>query len=210
MMREILDKPGVVRVVGDQCPFGLRQHHRTKLCGYLCPLSCPLRDKDEKSHLLKFIDITRAHPHCTMRRQVWVQQPAPCVFVHREKNMQANVYGDNFMIKGGRRELFEQLKVHTWTKSEGVLGPDPGQGDVREVFCLNRVFRWGPTSGRAEAIEIEADARHIEILIHQLNLWSAKSLATPGDRARAATLVLRYFWKAHTVSINVHACELLG
>ena len=34
------------------------------------------RDKDEKSHVLMFIDITRAHPHCTMRRQVWVQLPA--------------------------------------------------------------------------------------------------------------------------------------
>ena len=29
----------------------------------------------------------------------------PCVFVHREKNMQAYVYDDNFVIKGVRREL---------------------------------------------------------------------------------------------------------
>ena len=34
------------------------------------------RDADEKSHVLMFIDITRAHPHCTMRRQVLVQLPA--------------------------------------------------------------------------------------------------------------------------------------
>ena len=108
------------------------------------------RNKDKKSHLLMFIDITRAHTHCTMRRQVWVELPAedprskeegvcglllrsiygsrdanvnfemltlqvidkldfncglwtPCVFVHREKNMQACVYGDNFVIKGARR-----------------------------------------------------------------------------------------------------------
>ena len=56
----------------------LRRGHRadcTKLCGYLCPSSCP-RDKDKKSHMLMFIDITRAHPHCTKRRQVWVQLPA--------------------------------------------------------------------------------------------------------------------------------------
>ena len=66
-----------------------------------------------------------------------------------------------------------------WAKSEGVLGPDPGQGDVREVVCLNRVFRWClPAGGRAGAIEIEADARHVEILIHQLNLQNAKSLAS--------------------------------
>ena len=30
-------------------------------------------DKDEKSRVLMFIDITRAHPLCTMRRQAWVQ-----------------------------------------------------------------------------------------------------------------------------------------
>ena len=58
----------------------------------------------------------------------------PCVFVHHEKNMQAYVYGDDFVIKEVCRELydfFEHLKVHMWVKSEGVLGPDPGQGDVR-------------------------------------------------------------------------------
>ena len=110
------------------------------------------RDTDEKSHVLMFIEIKRAHPHCTMRRQVWEQLLAqdprgeeegvcglllrsvygmrdagmnfeqltpqdmdklgftcglwtPCVFVHREKNMQAYVYGDNFVIKEVRREL---------------------------------------------------------------------------------------------------------
>ena len=99
-----------------------------------------------------------------------------------------------------------------WPKSEGVFEPDPGQGDVREVVCLNRVFRWClPTSGRAEAIEIEADARHVEILIHQLNLRSAKSLGH--DRRQEHE---QRHWscvasgKAHSVPINVHACELLG
>ena len=54
----------------------------------------------------------------------------PCVFVHREKNVQAYVYRDNFVIKGVRRELydlFEQLKVHMCAKSEGLLGPDLGE-----------------------------------------------------------------------------------
>ena len=64
--------------------------------------------------------------------------------------MQAYVYGANFVINGVRRELcdfFEQLKVHMWAKIEGVLRSDPGQGDVCEVVCLNRVFRWClPTS----------------------------------------------------------------
>ena len=55
-----------------------------------------------------------------------------CVFVHREQNLQAYVYCDNFVVKGMRRDLhdfFEQLKGHMWA-NEGVLGPDLGQGDV--------------------------------------------------------------------------------
>ena len=82
--------------------------------------------------------------------------------------MQAYVYRDNFVIKGVRRELydfFEHLKFHMWAMIEGVLGPDPGR-DVREVVCLNCVLRWClPMSGRPEAVEIEADARHVEILV---------------------------------------------
>ena len=59
--------------------------------------------------------------------------------------------------------------------------------EMCEVACLNRVFRWClPAGGRAEAIEIEADARHVEILILQLNLQNAKWLATPGVKSRSS------------------------
>ena len=57
-----------------------------------------------------------------------------CVFVHRRKNMQASVYGENFVIKGVRRELydfFEQLKVHMGARSKGVLEARPWTGKGR-------------------------------------------------------------------------------
>ena len=116
------------------------------------------RDTDEKNHVLMFIDITRAHPHCTMRRRMWVQLQAeetrseeegvcglllrsiyglrdagvnfeqltrqvmdkvgftcalwtPCVFVHRERNMQACV-----------QCFFEQLKVHRSVGARPLTG----------------------------------------------------------------------------------------
>ena len=100
------------------------------------------RNREEKSHVLMFMDITRPHPHCSMRRQAWVRLPqedprsteegvcglllrslygltgagmnfeqlmrqvmdkhgftcglwTPCVFVHREKNMQAYVHPEH-------------------------------------------------------------------------------------------------------------------
>ena len=116
-------------------------------------------------------------------------------FVHQcNKNMQAYVCGDNFVIKEcavNCMTSFEQLKVHMWAKSEGVLGPDPGQGDVREVVCLNRVFRRClPMSGRPEAIEIEADV-HAEPPDH--GCWQQQA-----SKARAAMLDIRYLWKKHT------------
>ena len=142
-----------------------RQHHRTKFCG--CSYQRKIRVAKGVCGLLAINLRIEGRRH-ELRA------------AHAEKNMQAYVYVDNFVIKGVRRELydfFEHLKVHMWAKSEGVLRPDLGQVDVREVLCLNRLFRWClPTSGRAEAIEIEADARYVEILVHQLNLWPALPL----------------------------------
>ena len=81
-------------------------------------------------------------------------------------------------------DFFQQLKGHMWAKNEGVLRPDPGQGGKREVICLNRAFRWClPTGDRPEATEIEADARHVDILTHQLNLKGAKSVASLGVKS---------------------------
>ena len=53
-----------------------------------------------------------------------------------------------------------------------------------EVICFNRVFQWCLLAGgRPEAIEMEADARHVDILIHQLNLRGAKSVASLGVKS---------------------------
>ena len=66
------------------------------------------------------------------------------------------------------------------------------EGDKRtQDWCL-------PTSGRAEPIEIEADARHVEILIHQLDLRSAKSMATPGVKSTSSDVGLALPLEKHT------------
>ena len=109
----------------------------------------------------------------------------PCVYRHTSKDMQAYIYGDNFVAKCSRddgRDFHERLKQHMWVKLEGVLGPNRSLGDVREVRCLNRIFRWCPESGgRPEAVEIEADPRHAQILISQSGLSStSKPVVTPG------------------------------
>ena len=111
------------------------------------------RNHEEVSHVLMFVDNTRANPQCSMRRQVRVQLPqenhqegvcglilrsiyglrdagmnleqltrqfmdklgftcglsSPCVYLHREQNMQAYMYGDNFEIKWARRDSTTSL-----------------------------------------------------------------------------------------------------
>ena len=69
--------------------------------------------------------------------------------------MQACVYGDNFVIKSLRSELYEflgQLKTHMLAKNNGVLGSDLGDGGGWSV----------PAGNRLEAIQIEADVNHSE------------------------------------------------
>ena len=51
--------------------------------------------------------------------------------------------------------------------------------------------------GRPEAIETEADARHAEILVHQLNLQNAKTLETPGVKSTSSDV-------GHTLPLEMH------
>jgi len=199
------------------------------------------RTPEEQEHVLTFIDISRAHPHAPMRRDLWIKLPAedprahepnicgkllkclygsrdagqsfellvhdfmtsrgfqvglftPCTFYHRDKGLTVYVYGDNFVVKGTRSQndqFVSDLGTEMIANVEGVLGPDPSKGDSLEVVCLNKIFRWVPgTVGNPDAIEIEADPRHVDIITHTLGLTKAsKAVVTPGlkDKGTAGT-----------------------
>eukprot|EP00971_Amphidinium_carterae_P018998 374110-Amphidinium_carterae.1 len=115
------------------------------------------------------------------KQGVWT----PCIYHHRERGLQTFVYGDNFVTRGSRDGIawfYTELSKHMWATVEGVLGPRVDLGDSHELLCLNRIFRWCTAgSGRPEAIEIEADARHVEIICHQCRLdATSKGVGTPG------------------------------
>ncbi|CAK0798994.1 unnamed protein product, partial [Prorocentrum cordatum] len=203
----------------------------------LCSCQMTPASQMEVDYVIIFIDITRAHPYCKMRRKVWVvlppedpkaAEPGVCgllerslyglrdagqsfellvretmealgfktglwcgvVFFHEQRQIQAYVYGDNFGARGSRAEVrrfHESLSAHMWAKVEGILGPDPSRGDSLEVVCLNRVFQYVRAAGNEpERIEIEADARHVEFLLHQAGLSAGRSapLSTPGAAAK--------------------------
>ncbi|CAK0840427.1 unnamed protein product, partial [Prorocentrum cordatum] len=199
----------------------------------LISFCCSPRNAEEDQHVLMFLDITRAHPHCEMKRQLWVKLPAedprsaepnvlgllvrclygcrdagqnfellvretlegkmgfscgvwcPCIYRRGDGKLAAYVYGDNFVLKGSRTdnlEFYRKLQKYMWVKLEGMSGPNKNAGDVQEVVCLNRVFRW---TSRGD-VELEADSRHALIMMQQLNLWrGSKALSTPGVEAKS-------------------------
>ncbi len=61
-------------------------------------------------------------------------------------------------------------------------------GDVQEITCLNKIFRWVKDDS-GEAIEIEADPRHVEIICAKMKLAkTSKAVVTPGVKLPEADL----------------------
>ena len=132
------------------------------VCGLLERSLCGLRDAGQSFELL----VRETMEALGFKTGLW----CCVVFFHEQRRIQAYVYGDNLVARGSRSEVqwfHETLSVHMWAKVEGIIGPNPSRGDSLEVVCLNRVFRYVRAAGNEpERIEIEADARHVEILLH--------------------------------------------
>ena len=58
-------------------------------------------------------------------------------------------------------------------KFGGLLGPD--SSDVQDVALLNRLIHYG-----AHGTTLEADPRHVQIVLDDLGLHGGKAVATPG------------------------------
>ena len=111
-----------------------------------------------------------------------VGRASPCVFDHAQRGLRAYVHGDDFVVTGMPAELHwmrEKIEEKYELKVE-VLGPDEGQ--QKEVRVLNRILRWTD-----KGVEYEADPRHVEIILKQLNIGDCKAVVTPGtkDEGRA-------------------------
>ena len=85
------------------------------------------------------------------------------------------MHGDDFTCTGLDRDLDwiqDQMESHFLCKVNGRLGGDAA--DLREVRLLNRVIRWGP-----QGISYEADPRHTEQLVRDLELLGEPSVRSP-------------------------------
>ena len=89
-----------------------------------------------------------------------------CCFLHSGRGIRAVVHGDDFTLTGVDADLDwiqAKMEEHFLCKINGRLGG--GATDSREVRLLNRVIRWGP-----DGLKYEADPRHTELLIRDLEL----------------------------------------
>ena len=73
---------------------------------------------------------------------------------------------------------------HLLVKTTGVLGPNLEVGNVQEAVLLSRLVRlYPPGAEGGERWEIEADPRHVEILVSQMGLNNvSKAVSAPGVR----------------------------
>ena len=106
---------------------------------------------------------------------------SPCNFYHPERQLSTTVHGDDFTSTGRERDLqwLERKMKGEFEVKTKYLGP--GDAHEQQVRILNRIIEWHP-----EGLTYEADQRHAEIVIKELQLETAKAVATPGTRDDAA------------------------
>ena len=103
---------------------------------------------------------------------------SPCNFFHPKRKVSTTVHGDDFTSTGREADLkwFEAELVKNFEIKTEYLGPDTRR-HLQEIRVLNRVISW-----TADGVTYEADPRHAEILIRELQLEGSKSVTTPGAR----------------------------
>jgi len=108
-----------------------------------------------------------------------VGRGSPCNFYHPTRGIAMTVHGDDFTSTGTEadlRWLDAQLKSKYELKTK-YLGPTPHKGHLQELRILNRVISWTD-----RGITYEADPRHAELLVQELQLDGAKGVTTPGSK----------------------------
>ena len=90
------------------------------------------------------------------------------------RELKLTVHGDDFTVTGPTADL-QWMQRRTEQKYEikaHYLGPESGMED--EIQILNRTLRW-----TKEGITYEADQRHAEIVIKEMNMKEAIAVSSP-------------------------------
>jgi hypothetical protein len=100
----------------------------------------------------------------------------PCMYYHSVKMLRVLVHGDDFVSTGGASEgrWFKKILENRFEIKTVVVGSS--EGEESEARILNRIIRV-----TEHGWELEADQRHVDIIVEKLNLKEAKSVKTPAE-----------------------------
>ena len=101
-----------------------------------------------------------------------------CAFFHDEKNIRVVVHGDDFIIEGAECDLRwveATLRKKYIVKMRAMLGPERTDDKVADI--LNRVVEW-----KDEELWYEADPRHVEKMLNDMELGECKESVVPGTK----------------------------
>ena len=104
----------------------------------------------------------------------------PAVFHHVKRGIWTLVHGDDYCSAGNPEDLdwmqsLLEKRYQIKTQRIGVGTDKNGAAKASEGQVLNRVVRRTP-----QGFELEADLRHAELIIEQLELGDCKPVVTPG------------------------------
>ena len=110
-------------------------------------------------------------------------EASPCAFYHPERGIRTYIHGDGYVsiVKPQELKLMKMQLESKYTVKTETLGPGPEH--KQQVTIHNRIVSWDDTQG----ITHEADPRHTEIIIQQVQLTDAKTVATPGTKEEGST-----------------------
>ena len=105
---------------------------------------------------------------------------SPCNFYNADRQISVTVHGDDFTSTGRERDLnwLKNCMQGEFEIKTEMLGPK--EHHLKQVRILNRVISW-----QADGIVYEADQRHAEIIVNELELQNAKAVTSPGCREDA-------------------------
>ena len=108
---------------------------------------------------------------------------SPCVFDHKQRGIRTYVHGDDYVSTGMPHQLdwMKKQLEGKYQVTTQLLGPDKHHQQQLKIF--NGIVQWDGTQG----VIYEADPRHAELVIDQLQLGHAKSVVTLGTREEGTT-----------------------
>jgi hypothetical protein len=117
----------------------------------------------------------------------------PALFLNSARHSRGAVHGDDFYVLAGRSAL-DHMKQALESKYSVRESHRLGFGEhcVQQATVLNRVVTLGRDEQGRKFLQIEPDARHVELILKSLGLGDgAKSVTTPGVKHTEAEVSRR-------------------